>query len=102
MLFKYWIKLGVKIEKKSFTRANKHNIVLSVSSADSVHGNLCEAVVHICPDEDGPSAHRVDWVIHQRVVTCKLNYIIWETFCGLKTAECLAGTLTEGKREKFI
>lgn len=101
MLFKYWIKLRVKIENKSFTCANKHDIVLSVGSADSVHSNLCEAVVHVSSDEDGPSAHRVDWVIHQRVVTCKLNYIIWETLCGLKTAECLAGTLIEGNREKF-
>lgn len=48
----------------SFTCANEHDIVLSISSIDSVHSDLCKAVVHIGPDEDGPSAHRVDRVVH--------------------------------------
>lgn len=65
----------------SLTCANKHDIILPIGSADSVHCNLCEAVVHISPDEDGLSAHRVDWVIHQRVVTSKLDHIVWETLC---------------------
>lgn len=80
----------------SSTCANKHDIILSVSSADSVHGDLCEAVVYICLDKDGPSGHRVDWVVHERVMTCKLNHIVWETLCGLKAAKCLAGTLKKG------
>lgn len=93
------IKLRVRIEYKSFTCAYKHDIILSVCGADSVHSNLCEAVVHVSSDEDGPSAHRVDRVIHQRMVTRKLDHIIWETLRGLKTAECLAGTLMEGNKE---
>lgn len=81
-----------------FTCANKHHIILSVRSVDFVHSNLCEAVVHVGSDEYGPSAHRVDRVIHQRVVTRKLDHIIWETLRGLKTAKCLAGTLMEGNK----
>lgn len=80
--------------KKSFcTCANEHDIILSIGSVHSVHSDLCEAVVHVGSNKDGPSAHRVDGVVHQRVVTCKLDHIIWETLCGLKAAKGLAGTL---------
>lgn len=85
----------------SFTCANEHDIVLSISSIDSVHSDLCKAVVHIGPDEDGPSAHRVDRVVHQRVVTRELNHIIWETLCWLKAAECLAGALKKGRKNRI-
>lgn len=74
-------KATVTSENCPFTCANKHDVILPVSSIDSVHSDLCEAVVHISPDEDGPPGHRVDRVIHQRVVTRKLNHIIWETLC---------------------
>lgn len=97
-MFKYRVK---RTKNPSFTCANEHDIILSVGSADSVHGNLCEAVVHVSSDEDGPPAHRVDRVIHQRVVTRKLDHIVWETLCGLKAAECLTGTLMEGNKEKW-
>ena len=94
--------LDIKLRVKSFTCANKHDIILSIGGADSVHRDLREAVVHVGSDEDGPSAHRVDRVVHQRVVTRKLDHIVRETLCGLKTAECLAGTLMEGNKESFI
>lgn len=83
------------------TCANKHDVVLSVRSTDSVHGNLSEAVVHVSSDEDGPSAHGVDGVVHQRVVTCKLDHIVWEALCGFKASECLAWTLSR-KMIQFI
>lgn len=84
--------------KQMITCANEHYIILPISSTDSVHSDLCEAIVHVGSDEDGPPAHRVDWIIHQRVVTCKLDHIIWETLSGLKAAKCLAGTLMKGSK----
>lgn len=82
------------------TCANEHDIILSISSVDSVHSDLRETVVHIGSNKDGPSAHRVDGVVHQRVVARKLDHIIWETLCGLKAAKRLAGTLVwERKNE---
>lgn len=95
------IRFRVQTENRSFTCADKHDIILSVGSADSVHGDLCEAVVHVSSDEDRPAAHRVHRVVHQRVVTCKLDHVVWETLRGLKTAERLAGTLMEGNEEQF-
>lgn len=88
-------------ENKSFTCADEHDIVLSVGGADSVHGDLREAVVHVGSDEDGPSAHGVDRIVHQRVVTGKLDHIVRETFRGFKAAERLAGTLQGGDEVKF-
>lgn len=80
------------------TCADKHDIILPIGSVDSVHSYLCEAVVHISPDKDGPSAHGVNWIIHEGVVTSELDHIVWETLCGLKTAKSLAGTLKEDER----
>ena len=85
-------------ESRSITCAYEHDVILSISSVDSVHSDLCEAVVHVGPDEDGPSAHGVHRVVHQRVVTRKLDHVIWETLRGLETAECLAGTLMEERK----
>lgn len=85
----------VKSESSSFTCANKHDVVLSVSCADPVHGDLREAVVHVSSDKGGPSVHGVHGVVHERVVTGKLDDIIRETFSGFKAAESLTGTLKE-------
>lgn len=74
---------------------------MAVGGVDSVHSDLREAVVDVSSDEDGSPAHRVDRVIHQRVVTCKLNHIVWETLCRLKTAKCLTGTLEEENKHKI-
>lgn len=93
-------KVGIK--NQPFTCSNKHNIVLSVSSAYSVHSDLREAVVHISPDEDRPPGHGVDGIVHERVVACKLNHIVWETLSGLEAAKCLTGTLMEAEKNKII
>lgn len=93
-------KVGIK--NQPFTCSNKHNIVLSVSSAYSVHSDLHEAVVHICADEDRPPGHGVDGIVHERVVACKLNHIVWETLSGLEAAKCLTGTLMEAEKNKII
>lgn len=82
----------------TLTCSYKHDIILSISSAHSVHSDLGEAVVHVGPDEDRPPCHRVHWVVHERVVTGKLNHVVWETFCRLKAAESLTGTLREGNK----
>lgn len=74
---------------------------MAIGGADSVHSDLREAVVDVSSDEDGPPAHRVDRVIHQRVVTRKLNHIVRETLCRLKTAKCLTGTLKEENKHKM-
>lgn len=74
---------------------------MAIGGADSVHSDLREAVVDVSSDEDGPPAHRVHRVIHQRVVTCKLNHIVWETLCRLKTAKRLTGTLKEENKHKI-
>lgn len=87
---------------KCITCANKHDIILAIGGTDSVHSDLREAVVDVSSDEDGPPAHRVDRVIHQRVVTCKLNHIVWEALCRLKTAKCLTGTLKEENKHKIF
>lgn len=87
---------------KRITCANEHDIILAIGGVDSVHSDLREAVVDVSSDEDGPPAHRVDRVIHQRVVTCKLNHIVWETLCRLKTAECLTGTLKEENKHNIF
>lgn len=85
---------------RSLTCADEHDVVLAVGRVDSVHGDLREAVVHVAPDEDGPPAHGVDRVVHQRVVTGELDHIVREALRGLKTAKCLAWTLQKEKKKK--
>lgn len=84
---------------RSVTCADEHDVILAVSRVDSVHSDLGEAVVHVGPDEDGPPAHRVDWIVHQRVVTRKLDHIVREALGRLKAAECLARTLQKRKKK---
>lgn len=90
------------VKTSLFTCSNKHDIVLSVGSAHSVHGDLREAVVHISADKNGPPGHGVDGIVHKRVVPCKLDHIVRETLSGLKAAKCLTGTLMEEMEMKII
>lgn len=97
-----YLRSKVGIKNQLFTCSNKHDIVLSVGSAYSVHGDLHEAVVHISADEDRPPGHGVDRIVHERVVACKLNHIIRETLSGLEATKSLTGTLMEAKKNKII
>lgn len=78
------------------TCSDEHDVVVAIRSADSVHNDLCEAVWHSSAQEERTATERRHWVIHQRVMTCKLDHIIWETFSGLETSERLTGTLHKG------
>lgn len=89
-------------KNQPFTCSDKHDIVLSVGSAHSVHGDLREAVVHISADKNGPPGHGVDGVVHKRVVPCKLDHIVRESLGGLKAAKRLTGTLMEESEIKII
>lgn len=66
------------VRLRSVTCADEHDVILAVGRVYSVHGDLRETVVHVGPDEDGPPAHRVDRIVHQRVVTRKLDHIVRE------------------------
>lgn len=75
------------------TCANKHDIILSVLCFDSVYHQLGELVVHICPHHDGSPPYRVHWVVHGRVHPGEGDDIIGKVLGGVKTSECLTGTL---------
>lgn len=79
------------------TCANEHDVILSVLRLHSVHHQLGELIVHVCPHHDGTASYWVDWVVHGWVAPGKGDDIIRKVLGGVKTSECLAGTLRDGQ-----
>lgn len=76
------------------TRSDEHDIILAILCLHSVHHQLGELVVHICPHHDGAPADWVHWVVHGWVTPGEGDDIIGEVFGGVKPSERLAGTLS--------
>lgn len=78
---------------KLCTCPNEHDIVLSVLCLHSVHHQLGELVVHVCPHHDGTPAYRVHWVVHGWVTPGEGDDIIREVLGGVESSKCLTGAL---------
>lgn len=66
---------------------------MAISSGDTVHSDAGESVGHGGLQEEGALAMGQDRVVHQRVVTGKLDHLVWEVLGGAEGAEGFAGTL---------
>lgn len=81
---------------KMLTCSNEHDVVMAICSINSIHSDLCEAVRHSSAQEERTATEGCHWVIHQRMMTCELDHVIWEAFSGLETSKRLTGTLNKG------
>lgn len=80
------------------TCSDEHDVIVAVCSINSIHSDLCEAVRHSCAQEEWTATEWRHWVIHQGVMTRKLDHVIWKAFGGLETSKRLTGTLKSSKR----
>lgn len=82
------------------TCPDEHDVVLSVLRLHSVHHQLGELVVHICPHHDGTSTYRVHWVVHGWVTPGEGDDIIGEVLGGVKSSKSLTRTLRTRPKRK--
>lgn len=83
------------------TCPNEQDVIMSILSLHSVHGDLSEPASTICIQQDGPPMDRLHWLEHEGMGTHKTqNLIRIPLRTGELTTINLTGTLKEGENKE--
>lgn len=84
------------------TCADEHDVILSVLCLHSVHHQLGELVVHICPHHDGAPPYGMHWVVHGWVTPSESDDIIGEVLGGVEPSKGFTGTLRGTRSTEMV